>query len=89
MVKYVVFCDVRSSSTEKLLNYLRENIRINIGMVNLGNTWVKSFRQIQTRFFSTDFSVNQALKEWIVSGHILRHLPFFNTINKILRTGGM
>ena len=41
MEKYVVFCNVRSSSTEKLLNYLRESIRINIRMVNLGNRGVK------------------------------------------------
>ena len=34
MERYVVFRNVRSSSTEKLLNYLREHIRINIRMSN-------------------------------------------------------
>ena len=50
MEKYVVFRNVRSSSTEKLLNYLRDRIRINVRMVNLGNRGVKNFSQIQTRF---------------------------------------
>ena len=55
MERCVVFRNVRSSSTEKLLNYLRERIRINVRMVNLVNMWVKSLRQIQTHFFRHDF----------------------------------
>ena len=34
MDRYVVFRNVRSSSTEKLLNYLRKRICINVRMVN-------------------------------------------------------
>ena len=52
MEKYVVFRNVRSSSTEKLLNYLRESIRINIRMVNLVNRGVKVSDK-----FRHDFSV--------------------------------
>ena len=55
MERYVVFRNVRSSITEKLLNYLRERIRINVRMVNLVNMWVKSLRQIQPHFLSPDF----------------------------------
>ena len=55
MERYVVFRNVRSSSTEKLLNYLWEHIRINVRIGNchryVWSIWlkgVKIFRRIQT-----------------------------------------
>ena len=56
MEKYVVFRNVRSSSTEKLLIYLRERIRINVRVVNLGNRGVKSFSQFKSNFSDQIFT---------------------------------
>ena len=54
MEKYVVSRNVRSSSTEKLLSYLRESIRINVRMVNLGNRGVKVSDKL-SKFSQTKF----------------------------------
>ena len=50
MERYLVFRNVRRSSTEKMLNYLRERIRINVRIVNFVNMWVKSFSQLKSNF---------------------------------------
>ena len=55
MERYVVFRYIRRSSAEKLLNYLRERIRINVRKVNLVNIWVKSLRQFKPNFSDTIF----------------------------------
>ena len=76
MEKYVVSRNVRSSSTEKLLSYLRESIRINVRMVNLGNRGVKVSDKL-SQIFQTKFLRQLGFERMDSLGEYLTSFAFF------------